>query len=125
MKKKRLWIAVLVVILAGAILAAVLIRNRESRRLEITMILEKGNRCEVTVGDEDVVRYVECYSLNEKEDFDDGKEHINFVFEGLNEGRTTVSIKCIDSTEDKVLTEEIFKVKVTKTLDTSIYILEK
>ncbi|MDE6252533.1 MAG: hypothetical protein K2M78_07825 [Lachnospiraceae bacterium] len=127
MKKKSLVIAFLLIILLSIIFVVVFIRNKENKRLEITTIINTRDnyKCQVSIEDEDIVKYVKNYSLNDKENLDDDKEHINFVFEGLNEGRTTVTIKCISTIDDSVLNEETYKVMVNKKLDTSIYVLEK
>ena len=125
MKKKILVIAFLLIILS--IIFVVFIRNKENKRLEITTIINTRDnyKCQVSIEDEDIVKYVKNYSLNDKENLDDDKEHINFVFEGLNEGRTIITIKCISTIDDSVLNEETYKVMVNKKLDTSIYVLEK
>ncbi|MBD5135480.1 MAG: hypothetical protein HDT39_05880 [Lachnospiraceae bacterium] len=125
MKKKILVIAFLLIILS--IIFVVFIRNKENKRLEITTIINTRDnyKCQVSIEDENIVKYVKNYSLNDKENLDDDKEHINFVFEGLNEGRTIITIKCISTIDDSVLNEETYKVMVNKKLDTSIYVLEK
>lgn len=125
-EKKRIVFSLTVIFCAVAVIA-VFVKNRDNIRLEITAVINaKDNyECEVDIGDDDIVKFVKKYSLNEKEHFDDGKSHINFVFEGLKQGRTTVTIKCTDTLNKDVLSEDTYKISVNKKLDTSICFLEK
>ena len=126
MKKHFFAIAFLIFVL-GVILFILLMGNKEERSLEITTIIDTidNYKCDVNIKDENIVKYVKNYSLNDKENLNDEKSHINFVFEGLNPGKTVITIKCLDTKSNQVLKEEIHKVMVNKKLETSIYILEK
>lgn len=127
MKKKTLVLVPVILIIFGVILVVSFAENKESRKLEVTTIInaKENYRCEVFIEDESIVKYIGNYSLNEKEHFDDGKSHINFVFEGLKVGKTTICIKCINTEDDTILNEDTFNVMVNRKLETSIYIFEK
>ncbi len=128
MKKKIIIIISFLFIIALIVVSTIfIISNKEGKRLEITTIIDKKDNytCEINIKDEKIVKYVDKYSLNEKENFDDGKSHINFIFKGIKPGRTTVTIKCIDTKNNEVLNNETHKVMVNKKLETSIYLFEK
>lgn len=127
MKKKILALTSVILIILVVILVILFAVNKESRELEVTTIInaKENYRCEVFIEDESIVKYIGNYSLNEKEHFNDGKSHVNFVFKGLKVGKTTICIKCINTVDDTILNEDTFNVMVNRRLETSIYVLEK
>lgn len=122
MKKKIIIISLFVI---GFILGflAFYLSDDSSKTIEFTVDTNGGVPYEwkYEIEDETVVKYVKNYEVSkEKELVDGGHIQINYVFEGLKEGKTKVVLKYINIVDKTVEKEIVNKVKVDKNKNISL-----
>lgn len=116
--QKKFLIATLIIV---SLFVIFFIFNRdESKIIEITV--NDNNLCnwEYEINDNNVVEYVKKFSFT---DDDTDEKFINFVFKGNMEGKTKVTLKCINK-ENELIDEKIYTMKVDKWKNISLNLLD-
>lgn len=122
MKKKIIVVSLFTI---GFILGfiAFYLSDDSSRTIEFTVDTNGGvpYKWECEIEDETVVKYVRQYEFNmEDEPVEGGQVKINFVFEGLKEGKTKVILKYVSIEDNTVEKELVNNVKVDKNKNISL-----
>lgn len=106
----------LIIILSVIIL--LLIINKKPKNLELTYSINAGIpfKWEVEIEDETVAKLKKSYvTKNEnKGAIVGGKVYTKYIFEGLKEGKTTITFKYVNITNEIPNKEEKYKIKVDK-----------
>lgn len=106
----------LIIILSVIIL--LLIINKKPKNLELTYSINAGIpfKWEVEIEDETVVKLKKSYvTKNEnKGTIVGGKVYTKYIFEGLKEGKTAITFKYINITNEIPAKEEKYNIKVDK-----------
>lgn len=116
MKKKIIIISLFIVGFIGGFLAFYL-SDDSSKIIEFTVDTNGGvpYKWEYEIEDETVVKYVKKYEINkEKEPVEGGHIQINYVFEGLKEGKTKVILKYVNIVDKTVEKKIVNKLKVDR-----------
>ena len=123
MKKKNLIIMIALFIVGFAVgLGITLIGKDEgSKTLELTYQTNGGVPYEwkYEIKDESIVKLNKQYS-EAQDDLDGGQVNEKFVFEGLKQGKTTITFKYVSITDKNVEKEETVTVKVDKNKNISL-----
>lgn len=126
MMNKKLIIILTSLIGVLAITSIILLNVNGSKTLEITVNTNGGvpYNWQYEIEDEEIVKYVKKYTVEEDKTLDGGPVSINFVFEGLREGKTTIKLKYVNVIDNSVEKEEIHHVKVDKLKNISLVVIE-
>lgn len=115
----------LIIILSAIIL--LLIINKKPKNLELTYSINAGIpfKWEVEIEDETVVKLKKSYvTKNEnKGAIVGGKVYTKYIFEGLKEGKTAITFKYVNITNEMPPKEEKYNIKVDK--NKNIILLKK
>lgn len=120
----------LIIILTSLIcvlsITSIILLNENSKTLEITVNTNGGvpYNWQYEIEDEEIVKYVKKYTVEEDKTLDGGPISINFVFEGLKEGKTTIKLKYVSVIDNSIEKEEIHHVKVDKLKNISLVVIE-
>ena len=126
MDKKSIIKTIVIVVLAVVTSIAMIIanQNKDKKQVEITMDINAGIpfKWEFSINDENIVKFVKQYEKeNEnKNGIVGGNISTNYVFEGLKEGTTDVVFSYVSITDQEVVKEEIYTLKVDKNKNISI-----
>ncbi len=126
MKKNKLLIIMTSLICILSIVSIILINlDEKSKTLEITVNTNGGvpYSWQYEIEDEEIVKYVKRYTVEKDETLDGGPVSVNFVFEGLKEGKTTIKLKYINIKDGSIEKEEIHNVKVDKLKNISLVVI--
>lgn len=127
MPKKQLAIIFASLICILSIISVILMNLDEgSKRLEITVTTNGGvpYSWQYEIEDDEIVKYVKKYTIEEDESLDGGPVSINFVFEGLKEGKTIVKLKYVNIKDDSIEKEKVYSVRVDKLKNISLSVIE-
>lgn len=120
----------LIIILTSLIcvlsITSIILLNENSKTLEITVNTNGGvpYNWQYEIEDEEIVKYLKKYTVEEDKTLDGGPISINFVFEGLKEGKTTIKLKYVSVIDNSIEKEEIHHVKVDKLKNISLVVIE-
>ncbi len=120
---KKLTIILTSLIAVLSVVSIILINlDENSKTLEITVDTNGGVPYiwEYEIEDEQVVKYIKKYTVEEDKSLDGGPVSINFVFEGLKEGKTNIKLKYVSVIDGSIEKEKIYNVKVDKLKNISL-----
>lgn len=126
MMNKKLIIILTSLICILSITAITLLNVDEGKTLEITVTTNGGvpYSWQYEIGDEEIVKFVKKYTIEGDESLDGGPVSINFVFEGLKEGKTIVKLKYVNVKDNSIEKEKVYSVKVDKLKNISLSVIE-
>ena len=117
-KKVMIGIGIIFLSVLFVILKIVIPSTTESKELELTYKTDGGvpYKWEYKIEDESVVEFVETKDVTSEEDkkLDGGPVYINYIFKGLKEGKTTITFKYVNITDNSIEKEDKVTVKVEK-----------
>ena len=130
MKKKILLIvAVLTLIIIGILIFFLLKDEDYNKKLELTVDTNGGvpYKWEYEIEDGNIVKFVNSYVIDDKNTNGKvgAKISMNYVFEGVNPGKTKIILKYVNITDNKVEKEEIFNVRVNNKKGISLLAIDK
>ncbi|MCI9434544.1 MAG: protease inhibitor I42 family protein [Bacilli bacterium] len=126
MMNKKLIIILTSLICILSITAIILFNVDEGKTLEITVTTNGGvpYSWQYEIEDEEIVKFVKKYTIEGDESLDGGPVSINFVFEGLKEGKTIVKLKYVNVKDNSIEKEKVYSVKVDKLKNISLSVIE-
>ena len=117
-KKVMIGIGIIFLSVVFVILKIVIPSTTESKELELTYKTDGGvpYKWEYKIEDESVVEFVETKDVTSEEDkkLDGGPVYISYIFKGLKEGKTTITFKYVNITDNSIEKEDKVTVKVDK-----------
>lgn len=126
MMNKKLIIILTSLICILSITAIILFNVDEGKTLEITVTTNGGvpYSWQYEIEDEEIVKFVKKYTIEGDASLDGGTVSINFVFEGLKEGKTIVKLKYVNVKDNSIEKEKVYSVKVDKLKNISLSVIE-
>ncbi|MCI8778593.1 MAG: protease inhibitor I42 family protein [Bacilli bacterium] len=126
MMNKKLIIILTSLICILSITAIILFNVDEGKTLEITVTTNGGvpYSWQYEIEDEEIAKFVKKYTIEGDESLDGGPVSINFVFEGLKEGKTIVKLKYVNVKDNSIEKEKVYSVKVDKLKNISLSVIE-
>lgn len=126
MMNKKLIIILTSLICILSITAIILFNVDEGKTLEITVTTNGGvpYSWQYEIEDEEIVKFVKKYTIEGDASLDGGPVSINFVFEGLKEGKTIVKLKYVNVKDNSIEKEKVYSVKVDKLKNISLSVIE-
>ncbi len=123
---KKLIIILTSLICILSITAIILFNVDEGKTLEITVTTNGGvpYSWQYEIEDEEIAKFVKKYTIEGDESLDGGPVSINFVFEGLKEGKTIVKLKYVNVKDNSIEKEKVYSVKVDKLKNISLSVIE-
>ena len=117
MKTKKLIVVGIILIIVILITGIILIwQGKSSKQLELTYKINAGIpfNWEYEIADPSIVEFVKSYQIkNENKGSIVGAPiYTNYVFEGLKEGKTTITFKLVNITDGTIDKEEKYFIKV-------------
>lgn len=117
-KKVMIGIGIIFLSVVFVILKIVIPSTTGSKVLELTYKTNGGvpYKWEYKIEDESIVEFVETKDVTSEEDkkLDGGPVYINYIFKGLKEGKTTITFKYVNITDNSIEKEDKVTVKVDK-----------
>ena len=117
-KKVMIGIGIIFLSVVFVILKIVIPSTTGSKVLELTYKTNGGMpyKWEYKIEDESIVEFVETKDVTSEEDkkLDGGPVYINYIFKGLKEGKTVITFKYVNITDNSIEKEDKVTVKVDK-----------
>ena len=117
-KKVMIGIGIIFLSVVFVILKIVIPSTTGSKVLELTYKTNGGMpyKWEYKIEDETIVEFVETKDVTSEEDkkLDGGPVYINYIFKGLKEGKTVITFKYVNITDNSIEKEDKVTVKVDK-----------
>ena len=114
MKKKTIIIIILLLVVFAVASFFLFWNNEYNKQIELTLKTNGGvpYKWEYEIEDESIVKYVKNYTLESDKDIDGGVVLINYVFEGVKPGKTKLTFKYVNITNNEVDKEQVYNLKV-------------
>ena len=123
---KKAMIGILIIFMASlfVVLKIVPINKKDSKLLELTYKTNGGvpYKWEYKIEDESIVKLVETKDITSKKDKNlaGGPVYINYIFKGLNEGKTTITFEYVNIVDGSISKKDNVTVKVDKNRNISL-----
>lgn len=83
--------------------------NPKNRLLKVAHNTCDNCVCDYKVGDKKILKFIRSYN-----DHDKGKYVSVVILEGLEKGKTTVRVKCVDNSSGSIVNNDVLYIKVDK-----------